>query len=131
MAPSYSLVTSVIVVGWLYFPVRQWVWSKLFHRKRYALEEWMPLLLGHFMNVDQKSDQDLWEKVLNDVFRPLSIKVKQKTITTSKVIDKGTRMRPPCPVAVWSFTMQIKAIAYFLMMISASRRRFLVSAKRP
>jgi signal transduction histidine kinase len=96
MNPSYSFAISLIVMGWLYFPIRQWVWTKLFHRKRNSLEEWIPLLVGRFMHVGHGSDQHVWEKVLNDVFRPLSIEVKQQDVTQVKVTGDGVCLLTPC-----------------------------------
>jgi len=96
MASPFALAASVIAVGWLYFPARQWVWDKLFHRKRKSLEEWLPLLVGHFVNVGHKSDQHVWETVLNDVFRPLSIELKQQDVAQVKVTDNGVCLLTPC-----------------------------------
>ena len=98
MASSYALAASVIVVGWLYFPVRQWVWTKLFHRKRDSLEKWIPLLVGRFMHVDHGSDQHVWEKVLNDVFHPLSIELKQQGVTQVQLTGDGVCLLTPCLV---------------------------------
>jgi len=96
MASSYALAASVIAVGWLYFPVRQWAWAKLFHHKRNSLEKWIPLLVERFMHVDHGSDQYVWENVLNDVFQPLSIEVKQQDVTQVQVTGDGVCLLTPC-----------------------------------
>ncbi len=96
MNPSYALGVSVIGIGWLYFPVRQWVWSKLFHRTQYNLEAWMPLLVDHLLRISHKSDLHLWETVLNEVFHPLSIKVKEQGVTKAKITDDGVCLLTPC-----------------------------------
>ncbi|GEM_PF-2280460 len=97
MASPYALVASVVAVGWLYFPIRQWAWARLFHRRQnYLLEEWIPLLVGRLMDINHGNDQHLWEKVLDDVFRPLSIKLKQQNVTEVKMAGNGACLLTPC-----------------------------------
>jgi len=96
MVPSYALSASVIAVGWLYFPVRQRVWEKLFHHRPSHLEEYVPMLISHFVRQDHADNMQFWKQVLNDIFRPLIIEVRQEGVPNVMIVENGVRLRIPC-----------------------------------
>ena len=69
--PSVALALSLILVGWLYFPVRQWVWGKLYQGPRDRIKQHLPVLLSGLVNPGI-SENDSWVGILRDVFLPLS-----------------------------------------------------------
>jgi len=74
-----ALSVSVAIVGWLYFPVRQWLWSRLGGGGRRRLEDWMPDILPLLIEEERGHDQEArllqrWPQLLRVVFRPLSIR---------------------------------------------------------
>lgn len=96
LAPPYALGLSVVVGAWLYFPVRQWLWGRLFYRTQYALEAYVPLLVRHFVQVERSGMSNVWMKVLEDVFRPVSIQSKNESITETEIVENGSRLLVPC-----------------------------------
>ncbi|NOY86746.1 MAG: hypothetical protein GXP52_05550 [Deltaproteobacteria bacterium] len=69
--PSVVLALSLILVGWLYFPVRQWVWGRFYQGPRDRIKQHLPVLLSGLVNPGI-SEKDAWVGVLRDVYLPLS-----------------------------------------------------------
>lgn len=65
---SFALAVSVIAVGWGYFPVRQWLWAKVFRRMKRDVGEYLPLLLSYLMRSDQLDNENAWMHFLQEVF---------------------------------------------------------------
>lgn len=105
MAPSSALGISVIIVAWLYFPVRQWLWGKLFRHKAKNIEEYVPVLMTNLLLENSKDNIELWKKVLNDVFKPLSIEVRPNTMQGTVVVEDGVGLRVPSPVSNHSIAL--------------------------
>lgn len=78
-----SLAISLALVGWLYFPVRQWLWRRLFSSEHKGLDNWLkqtlPTLLEH---EPTSSDNAQLIKALNGVFRPVTHILYQETHET-------------------------------------------------
>jgi len=96
MAPGYALGLSVLIAAWFYFPVRQWLWGRFFYRTRYALEEYVPMLVGHFVQVERGDLTEVWMKVLENVFHPISIQPDNHGVTGVKLLDNGIHLVVPC-----------------------------------
>jgi signal transduction histidine kinase len=94
-APSHAIGLSVIIAAWIYFPLRQKLWSR-FYRTQRGLEEYVPLLVRHFIQAEQSGTTRVWRQVLNEVFRPLSIETRQRQASKVDIVEDGIRLIVPC-----------------------------------
>ncbi len=73
-----ALSLSVAIVGWLYFPLRQKLWSWLGGRRERTLQQWLPDVLPLLIqtNAGEATEARLrerWPAILQTVYRPLQI----------------------------------------------------------
>ena len=70
-----ALLFSVLLVGWLYFPLRHWLWENYafgFNRTHY--QERLPELLEIILSPKAvRSDKEQWEFLLRQVFDPVLV----------------------------------------------------------
>lgn len=67
---------SILLLGWIYFPLRQWMWRRLVQPEIYRLEHHLPALIQSLF--DSRSMQafiDQWAGLLKQIFNPLHIMV--------------------------------------------------------
>ncbi len=67
-----SLAISLAMVGWFYFPVRQWVWNRLFRRRQEGLDHWLSETLSQLLKGDEKIGNLQLINAIKAVFQPLS-----------------------------------------------------------
>ena len=82
-----SLLVSLAIAGWLYFPLRQWLWG-LFNRRRVRAHA--PALVGLVTDALSDRDQpaaDAWKALLGAVFSPLSTAT--AAVETDAIVDSG------------------------------------------
>lgn len=91
-----SLGVAVLVAGWLYFPVRQWLWQRIVGRHEVQLEALLPQLSAFAFLPDASRRERHWDEVLRRVFAPLDI-VAGPWVTTrrAKVAEDGLALRLP------------------------------------
>ena len=106
LAPAYALGISVIVAAWLYFPLRQWFWMKMFPHGKRNLEDYVPMLIGHFVRGGEESElHGIWRRVLDDIFRPLSLEVSPEDVETARIVDGGAGLLVPCLFTDYSLAL--------------------------
>ena len=70
-----ALLFSILVVGWLYFPLRHWLWENYafgFNRTHY--QERLPELLETILSPKAvRSNKEQWEFLLRQVFEPVLV----------------------------------------------------------
>lgn len=70
-----ALLFSILVVGWLYFPLRHWLWENYafgFNRTHY--QERLPELLDVILSPKAvRSNREQWEFLLRQVFEPVLV----------------------------------------------------------
>ncbi|MCJ7501036.1 hypothetical protein MUP29_12365 [bacterium] len=92
--PSVALVIALILVGWLYFPARQWVWSRLYRRQENRLERHLPALLAGLVGAGSVKDK-IWIRALKEVFLPLSDRSLEDQIEAPRLENHGEIMLVP------------------------------------
>ena len=68
-----TLTLSVALVGWIYFPLRQYLWKKLIVNHRPELDEWLANALPAMLEAQQVKGKLGLKEALQAVFRPLSV----------------------------------------------------------
>ena len=96
LAPTYVLALSIFVVGWVYFPLRQWLWRRLFWQGRDPMQ-WLPReLLESLISVG--SDEELnqnWHRLLSRLFRPLKMQPCALALSSPIITDEGLVLQVP------------------------------------
>lgn len=75
-----ALVLAVAMMGWLYFPLRQWVLQRLRRDARQEIDQWLPRVLPLLLDVRLGNDQERqirqrWPMIIQTVFDPLHLTV--------------------------------------------------------
>lgn len=91
-----ALAIATAVVGWLYFPIRQWCWHFLSYRKKQSIELWLPQIVSSLANVKTPLQlENTWSKSLQDFYQTLSIEVLEIKITDSHIEQNGLQLVVP------------------------------------
>lgn len=97
LQPAAALGIAVLAVGWVYFPIRQWVWGNLATTNQMRLEDHLPTLAGALLTSQGTADTaQQWRQVLMNVFSPLDIR-RVPPLREPVLIEQGARMQVPVP----------------------------------
>ncbi len=95
-SPEASLVVSLLLVSWLYFPLRQWLWDRLLHRRSFPLETCLSELVAHFVKPgSDDDDMRFWKNLLHRTFLPASMEIVASPEDRVRLSEDGTRLRIP------------------------------------
>ncbi|HEY0633854.1 MAG TPA: hypothetical protein VGE00_00625, partial [Gammaproteobacteria bacterium] len=90
LQPAGALTVSLLVAVWLYFPLRQWAWSRFMHSPSARLESLLPLLLDAFFAAPATASlQERWQQLLAQVFEPLHLRTVPGQPAQSHLEDDG------------------------------------------
>lgn len=96
-----ALSLSVAVVGWLYFPLRQWLWEKLGRAPVRRMQDWLPAALPLLIQVPEGDDgerqlRERWPALLATVFAPLSVEDDVPGADAGpRILEEGLALRVP------------------------------------
>jgi len=99
MRQDLSLGLSLALIGWLYFPMRQWIAKKLFHRKLISIQDVFPQVLtlllssSHKIVLNQK-----WQELLGQLFQPIQLNQLVSTQQSVSLSHSGERLLIPSMV---------------------------------
>ncbi|MEB4591144.1 hypothetical protein VSS37_09160 [Candidatus Thiothrix sp. Deng01] len=92
----YALGTSVILSGFLYLPLRQWLLDKIMPLERRSLQDYLPVFSASMAKAtSQKSFEQHWEKFLLQHFAPLHLEAWDEQRETSNLSDDGLHLYVP------------------------------------
>ena len=81
IASGYAFALSAIIVGWIYFPARQWFFTHILKLTPRSVEQYFPVLIEHLIADDaHKTYSDKWIGILKEVYAPIKIEVKNNGI---------------------------------------------------
>ncbi|NVK73020.1 MAG: hypothetical protein HWE24_06020 [Oceanospirillaceae bacterium] len=86
-----SLAISLAMVGWFYFPVRQWVWNRLFRRRQEGLDHWLSETLSQLLKGDGKVSNVQLINAMEAVFQPLSYTL-EHTLSDTRLSSNGEQL---------------------------------------
>lgn len=92
---NIALIASVAVVGWLYFPVRQWLLKKMGRQQQCDIKDWLPHALPLLIQptTSDNPEQEMrarWPTLLNVVFSPRTI---EKSDGPTGIFNDGLSLR--------------------------------------
>lgn len=73
-----AAIIAVALIGWVYFPIRQWILQRIRRDARQNIDQWLPSVLPLLLDVRLGSDQERqirqrWPQILQVVFEPLHL----------------------------------------------------------
>lgn len=92
-----ALAVSLVVVGWLYFPLRQWLFERLWRTRPRDLREIFPELVRMLL-APQDGPQSLearWRELLERVFQPRRVEPAAGPAQGVRIGDAGLRLLVP------------------------------------
>lgn len=90
-----ALGMALVVVGWLYFPMRQWMLSRIGKRAGGRTEAPFTDLLDAALASESIEDiGDAWRAKLREVFQPAILEATD-AVSSSRLLDDGQRLRVP------------------------------------
>lgn len=96
MAGVTATFAAVAIVGWLYFPVRQWLWRRLFRRREGHFGELIRSFVARLAS--QRSSQsfrDIWPEMLEEAFQPLEIEPLEGSVSRLRIGAHGQSLELP------------------------------------
>lgn len=96
MSPVNVLVISLLVIGWVYFPIRQYLWRRLFWAGSDPMA-WVPkeLLRAIVESNDSETLNRNWVKLLTKLFNALKIDEMDMQAGDVAIADEGLSMIVP------------------------------------
>jgi signal transduction histidine kinase len=94
---SLAVAVSLAVVGWVYFPLRQVLWSRLTPGlQRVDYQALLPDILETILSPHHAAQLDRpWQELLQRVYQPLEIKPLAETLPMAEIRHDGLRLRLP------------------------------------
>lgn len=91
-----SLAITLAIAGWLYFPIRQYIWTHFSMRSKHSdYREMLPNLLVTLLNVDRRDLQKEWSQLLHRLFSPLNIEQVEQTSKQVELHSEGISLLIP------------------------------------
>ncbi len=102
-----ALGGALLLAGWLYFPLRQWLWRRFHPGARQSLERHLPRLVDGLFGAGNAADLAAgWQRLLAEVFVPLHLVRETHTAAAPALEQQGQRLRVPSLLAGESFVLE-------------------------
>lgn len=76
LTSTYALTLSLAIAGWLYFPLRQWLWDRFGQRSSISLNEALRELVDKLFSASTEAEvRRAWPDLLRLTFQPLSLEM--------------------------------------------------------
>ena len=96
LSNASALALATAVVGWLYFPLRQWAWHRISFRKGLAIEAWLPKAVARLVNVKTLLQlENAWQQSLQTLFQPLIINYEATNRQSITILNNGLQLTLP------------------------------------
>lgn len=95
LRPAQALGLSVVLVGWGYFPARQWALRRLSAAPAASMEQYMPVFVATLYDCEADQVGPLWEQLLQQAFRPLTIERVPQALPEARIAQNGARLLVP------------------------------------
>ncbi|QQZ27794.1 hypothetical protein HMY34_02960 [Thiothrix subterranea] len=93
---AYALGGSVILAGFVYFPLRQWLFEKIMPDERQSLQAFLPVFSQSMADATSKEGfEQRWQAALQQRFRPLHIERLAEQSSAVMLADNGLHLTVP------------------------------------
>ena len=90
LGETAALSLALAAVGWIYFPLRQWFWTRFVSVPTRDLQKILHSSIPMFVDIRDVGElRLLWIRLLEDIFSPLSISPLDKMLNHSEIRDGG------------------------------------------
>ena len=98
LSKPVALSLAVALVGWVYFPLRQWLWSRLARRRGRTIEDWLARAIPPLVSAKHTSElgEALRQSAIS-VFNPLDITQSDGALSKPRITDNGLCLQLPNP----------------------------------
>ena len=103
--PTLAASLALAVIGWAYFPARQWLLERLVRRPRADVAA----LLGRLLDTAEPDPRELWRRSLAELFRPLQIEMVEPARAGHRIEDDGVSLRVDPGLGQPAFRLQYPA----------------------
>lgn len=103
--PTLAASLALAVIGWAYFPARQWLLERLVRRPRADVAA----LLGRLLDTAEPDPRELWRRSLAELFRPLQIEMVDPARVGHRIEDDGVSLRVDPGLGQPAFRLQYPA----------------------
>jgi signal transduction histidine kinase len=91
-----ALGFALVLTGWVYLPLRQWLFRRVLHSTRPQLDNHLPLLIETLFRDDQAgSFNERWRELIENVFAPMELNTQSQPITQTELADSGLALHIP------------------------------------
>ncbi|OQX13162.1 MAG: hypothetical protein BWK73_12915 [Thiothrix lacustris] len=106
LTQMYSLGLSVLVAGFLYFPLRQWLMRKLMPLDGQSVQDFLPTFSSLMRNAVFRDEfEQRWQEALRIRFQPLHVSVQPYAIPLAALADNGLHLDVPSLGGVNSYRL--------------------------
>lgn len=96
LTSGVAFILSAMIVGWIYFPARQWLSINILKLKPKSIEHYFPLLIEQLITTQSSQSFDKkWNDILHEVFLPLEIKTLSEQQENIIISDNGIQLHVP------------------------------------
>jgi signal transduction histidine kinase len=94
-----ALPIALAIAGWLYFPLRQFLWSRIGRQANSGINAWignvLPLLIDQKSDESFKSSSDRWEEILREVWHTPHVEQCAGQLKESVITNDGLSLSVP------------------------------------
>ena len=91
-----AMILSVIIMAWLYFPARQWLWKKLSYTPDTRLDKYLPILAESvFKSNTSGQSVKCWQNCLSQIFQPIAVETYPHPLTEARIDNNGLDLLIP------------------------------------
>jgi signal transduction histidine kinase len=92
---GYALTFSLLAVGWLYLPFRQWLWRRLSPSTEVYMERYLPGFVESLFTSPPGKEAEHWRAMLVTVFQPLTLDSRNHYVEYAELSSNGARLLVP------------------------------------
>ncbi|HYW93912.1 MAG TPA: ATP-binding protein [Gammaproteobacteria bacterium] len=91
-----SLGVAVVFISWVYLPLRQWLWRRMNSAPRARVDDYLPELIEALFSARSPAGfGQQWQRLLEQVFEPLDIELREGPRIGPTIRDNGLTMDVP------------------------------------
>jgi len=96
LADLLALGFALILAGWVYLPLRQWLFRRVLRPSRTRLDDHFPLLIETlFSNSAGRSFGERWRELVQRVFQPLTLATQSSPAPQTVLTESGLALQIP------------------------------------
>lgn len=103
---SASLGITLLVCGWLYFPLRQWLWQRIVKKHFPKFDSLLPEISAVAFTASHSEQKIRWESFLMRVFDPLEMKQGDAGNKNACVLEEGLALQVPACATLPPYTLR-------------------------